>query len=103
MTFTATYKNGRITRGCGIVTVRQRPGTAKGVLFMTLEDDSGSVTVIVWPSLLERYRKEALGATLLRVHGVWQTDGKVKHLVDRRLFDMTALLGDLTTTSRDFC
>ncbi|WP_176026163.1 error-prone DNA polymerase [Robbsia andropogonis] len=99
----ATYKNGRVTRGCGIVTVRQRPGTAKGVLFMTLEDESGSVNVIVWPSLLERYRKEALGATLLGVHGVWQTDGKVKHLVARRLFDMTALLGELTTTSRDFC
>ena len=56
-----TYPNGRLARGCGLVTVRQRPGTAKGVMFVTLEDETGNVNVIVWPSLLEKQRTEALG------------------------------------------
>jgi error-prone DNA polymerase len=65
-----TYRDGRLARGCGLVTVRQRPGTAgtaKGVMFVTLEDETGNVNVIVWPSLLEKQRKEALGASLLAV------------------------------------
>ena len=62
-----TYPNGRLARDCGLVTVRQRPGTAKGVMFVTLEDETGNVNVIVWPSLLEKQRKEALGASLLAV------------------------------------
>ncbi|AIP38050.1 OB-fold nucleic acid binding domain protein [Paraburkholderia xenovorans LB400] len=57
-----TYPDGRLTRGCGIVTVRQRPSTAKGVIFVTLEDESGNVNVIVWRGLLEKQRKEALSA-----------------------------------------
>ncbi|MCY0389882.1 error-prone DNA polymerase [Robbsia sp. Bb-Pol-6] len=99
----STYPNGRLARGCGIVTVRQRPGTAKGVMFVTLEDETGSVNVIVWPALLERFRREALGASLLGVYGVWQCEGEVRHLVARRLVDMSALLGELHTTSRNFC
>jgi error-prone DNA polymerase len=55
--------DGQLARGCGIVTVRQRPGTAKGVLFMTLEDETGNVNVIVWPDLVEQQRREVLGAT----------------------------------------
>jgi error-prone DNA polymerase len=97
------YKNGQLARACGIVTVRQRPGTAKGVLFVTLEDETGNVNVIVWPSLVEQQRKEVLGATLLGVYGVWQREGEVRHLVAKRLVDMSQLLGRLDTTSRNFC
>jgi error-prone DNA polymerase len=97
------YRDGRLARGCGIVTVRQRPGTAKGVMFVTLEDETGNVNVIVWPSLFEKQRKEALGASLLAVYGVWQCQGDVRHLVAQRLVDMSHLLGGLVSTSRDFC
>ena len=97
------YRDGRLARGCGLVTVRQRPGTAKGVMFVTLEDETGNVNVIVWPSLLEKQRKEALGASLLAVYGTWQCQGEVRHLVAQRLVDMSHLLGGLSTASRDFC
>jgi error-prone DNA polymerase len=99
----ADYQNGQLARACGIVTVRQRPGTAKGVLFMTLEDETGNVNVIVWPSLVEQQRREVLGAPLLGVYGIWQREGEVRHLVAKRLVDMSALLGRLNTHSRDFC
>jgi error-prone DNA polymerase len=98
-----TYPDGRLARGCGIVTVRQRPGTAKGVMFVTLEDETGNVNVIVWPSLQEKQRKEALSASLLAVYGVWQCQGEVRHLVAHRLVDMSHLLGGLQSTSRNFC
>ena len=96
------YRNGQLARGCGIVTVRQRPGTANGVMFMTLEDETGSVNVIVWQSVLERQRREALGSSLLAVYGVWQCEGDVKHLVAQRLVDVSHLLGELPTASRNF-
>jgi error-prone DNA polymerase len=98
-----TYRNGRLARGCGLVTVRQRPGTAKGVMFVTLEDETGNVNVIVWPALLEKQRREALGAALLAVYGTWQCEGEVRHLVAQRLVDMSHLLGGLTTVSKNFC
>ncbi|HEY2023204.1 error-prone DNA polymerase, partial [Paraburkholderia sp.] len=98
-----TYRDGRLARGCGLVTVRQRPGTAKGVVFVTIEDETGNVNVIIWPSLLEKQRKEALGAALLGVYGTWQCQGNVRHLVAQRLVDMTHLLGELRTSSRNFC
>ncbi|RKT20430.1 DnaE-like error-prone DNA polymerase [Paraburkholderia sp. RAU2J] len=98
-----TYRDGQLARGCGLVTVRQRPGTAKGVMFVTLEDETGNVNVIVWPSLLERQRKEALGASLLAVYGTWQCQGEVRHLVAQRLVDMSHLIGGLVTASRNFC
>ncbi|MBK3822141.1 OB-fold nucleic acid binding domain-containing protein, partial [Paraburkholderia aspalathi] len=89
-------------RACGIVTVRQRPGTAKGVMFVTLEDETGQVNVIIWPSLLEKQRREALGASLLAVYGVWQREGEVRHLVAHRLVDASPLLGSLVTSTRNF-
>jgi error-prone DNA polymerase len=97
-----TYRNGKLARGCGLVTVRQRPGTAKGVMFVTLEDETGNVNVIVWPSLLEKQRREALGASLLAVYGTWQCEGEVRHLVAQHLVDMSHLLGGLQSVSRDF-
>lgn len=98
-----TYTSNMVARACGMVTVRQRPGTAKGVIFMTLEDETGSVNVIIWPSLLEKQRREVLGAPLLGVYGVWQQEGMVRHLVAHQLVDMSHLLGRLPTVSRDFC
>ena len=97
-----TYPNGRLARGGGIVTVRQRPDTAKGVIFLTIEDETGNVNVIIWPSLLEKQRKEVLGAALLGVLGVWQCEGEVRHLVAHTLLDMSHLLGDLPSMSRNF-
>ncbi|MTV39376.1 error-prone DNA polymerase [Duganella radicis] len=98
-----TYTSNMVARACGMVTVRQRPGTAKGVIFMTLEDETGSVNVIIWPALLEQQRREVLSAPLLGVYGVWQQEGMVRHLVAKRLVDMSHLLGRLPTVSRDFC
>jgi error-prone DNA polymerase len=98
--------DGSAVRACGIVTVRQQPGTAKGVTFVTLEDETGTVNVIVWKALRERQRRELVRARLLAVQGTWQRDvesgGEVRHLIATRLRDLTPLLGDLMTGSRDF-
>ncbi|MDZ7591911.1 MAG: error-prone DNA polymerase [Rubrivivax sp.] len=96
------YPNGRLARASGIVTHRQRPETAKGVVFVTLEDETGSVNVIVWPQVAEKQRQALLGSTLLTVYGIWQTEGEVRHLVARQLVDHSALLQGLATTSRNF-
>jgi error-prone DNA polymerase len=71
-------------------------------MFVTLEDETGNVNIIVWESLLEKYRREALGASLLAVYGTWQSEGGVRHLVAQLLMDMSHLLGDLTMASRNF-
>jgi error-prone DNA polymerase len=94
--------NGRLVRACGIVTVRQRPSTANGTIFATIEDETGTVNLILWPDLIERQRKEVLGATLLGVIGTWQRQGQVRHLVAQELTDLSPLLGRLLTASRDF-
>ncbi len=98
--------HGRLVRACGIVTMRQQPQTAKGVVFVTLEDETGSINVIVWKSLKEKQRTELLRARLLAVYGVWQRDeesgGQVRHLIAKRLVDLTDWLGDLSAGSRDF-
>lgn len=98
-----TFQNGQFARGCGIVTVRQRPSTAKGVLFVSIEDETGTINVIVWPALVEKQRRELLNASLLGVYGIWQCEGQVRHLVAKRLVDLSHLLGDLNSTSRNFC
>ncbi|MBA3599507.1 MAG: error-prone DNA polymerase, partial [Methylibium sp.] len=96
--------NGRMVRYCGIVTLRQQPDTANGTIFVSLEDETGVVQVIVWKSLREQQRKVLLGSRLLAVYGTWQREGDVKNLIARRLEDMTPLLGRLaaSTASRDF-
>jgi error-prone DNA polymerase len=99
----AKFKHGQLARACGIVTVRQRPATAKGTVFVTLEDETGTVNVIVWPTLVEQQRQPLLQASLLAVYGIWQTDNSVNHLIANRLVDLTDLLGSLQTASRDFC
>jgi error-prone DNA polymerase len=93
---------GSRVRVAGLVTCRQRPDTASGVIFVTLEDETGCMNVVVWRSLIERQRRELLGARLLGVQGVVEREGEVVHLVAHRLFDHSALLGPLATSSRDF-
>ncbi len=99
----STFAQGQFARACGIVTVRQRPATAKGTMFVTLEDESGVINVIIWPALVEQQRRELLQASLLGVYGIWQTENNVQHLIAKRLLDLSPLLGSLTTASRDFC
>ncbi|MDH4416497.1 MAG: error-prone DNA polymerase [Acidovorax sp.] len=113
--------HGRKVRACGIVTVRQRPGTAKGTMFVTLEDETGPVNVIVWPDMVDRWRNALLRSQLLAVEGLWQcsvpeggsahptTSGQapavVRHLVAQRFKDLTPLLGRMAQAlqgSRDF-
>ena len=94
--------SGSPVRAAGIVTGRQRPGTASGTVFVTLEDETGCLNVIVWRDLTERQRRELLGARLMGVEGVLEREGEVMHLIARRLTDHSALLGELVTASRDF-
>ena len=100
------YPSGRLVRACGIVTARQQPGTAKGVVFVTLEDETGSVNIIFWKAVKEQFRDAVYRARLMAVYGVWQRDeatgGQVRHVIAKRVVDMTHLLGELATTSRDF-
>ncbi|MBL8313315.1 MAG: error-prone DNA polymerase [Rubrivivax sp.] len=97
-----TYPNGRLARASGIVTHRQRPETAKGVVFVTLEDETGAVNVIVWPAVAEAQRRPLLASTLLTVYGVWQCEGEVRHLVAKTLVDHSPLLQGLASRSRNF-
>ncbi|MFG6442801.1 error-prone DNA polymerase [Roseateles sp. LKC17W] len=96
-------KSGRRAKACGIVTGRQKPQTAKGTLFVTLEDETGNVQVIVWPQVYEEHRSTILGARLLAVEGVWQRgDGDVRHLLAQGFRNLNPWLGRLPTESRDF-
>ncbi|OIR16486.1 error-prone DNA polymerase [mine drainage metagenome] len=97
-----TFPHGRLTRAAGLVIGRQRPGTASGVTFVTLEDETGPINVVVWRDLGERQRRELLGSRLLAVYGVLERQGEVVHLIAGHLKDLTPLLGDLVTQSRDF-
>ncbi|HET9701771.1 MAG TPA: error-prone DNA polymerase, partial [Burkholderiales bacterium] len=94
--------HGSRARAAGLVTGRQRPDTASGVVFVTLEDETGMVNVIVWRDLVENQRRELLGSSLMGVSGVIERQGEVVHLVARRLADHSRLLGRLTARSRDF-
>jgi error-prone DNA polymerase len=93
---------GARVRAAGIVTGRQRPGTASGTVFVTLEDETGYVNVIVWPNLVERQRRELLGSRLMGVEGTLEREGEVVHLVANRLVDHSDLIGSLQIDSRDF-
>mgnify|MGYP005836506977 CR=1 FL=1 len=88
-------KDGRRFRGTGIVLVRQKPGSAKGVMFITLEDEGGEANLVIWPQLFEAERRLILSSSLLGVDGVVQREGEVVHLVARRLFDLSPLLASV--------
>jgi error-prone DNA polymerase len=94
--------HGKLTRAAGLVIGRQRPDTASGVIFVTLEDETGMVNVVVWRSVSENQRRALLGAHLMAVHGVIERQGEVVHLVAGKLEDHSALLGRLVARSRDF-
>ncbi|MCG5524822.1 error-prone DNA polymerase [Ectothiorhodospira haloalkaliphila] len=93
----------RQVRYVGLVITRQHPSSASGTVFLTLEDETGTVNIIVWPALVIRFRAEVLQGRLLEVRGEWQREDGVCHLVARHLKDRSAWLGALPTDSRDFC
>jgi len=79
----------------GLVLVRQRPGTAKGVIFVTLEDETGVANVVVWSHVYERFRRAVVAARLMRVTGKLQRDGAVVHVVAERIEDISPMLDRL--------
>jgi error-prone DNA polymerase len=95
-------RHGSHVHTAGIVTQRQRPQTASGTIFVTLEDEDGMVNVIVWPRVAERRRKALLGATLLSVRGRWEEVDGVQHLIAQDMQDFSDMLGGLRMGSRDF-
>ncbi|MDW8479586.1 MAG: error-prone DNA polymerase [Xanthomonadales bacterium] len=98
----AARAGGERLRVAGLVRLRQRPGTAKGTLFLTLEDESASLNVIVWPAILARQRWAALASPLLGVVGRLEARDGVAHLLAERLLPLDGLLGGLPVSSRDF-
>lgn len=94
-------KNGDKIKVAGLVTVRQRPGTAKGILFITIEDETGFANLVAWEKIFDKYRKDIVQARLLMVEGVLQIEGKVIHVIIRRCFNLSKLLSTLTTVGND--
>ena len=89
-------------RTAGLVITRQRPGSASGVTFVTLEDETGSINLIVWRDVAERQRRALVGSRLLAVAGELQVEGEVLHVIAHRLADFSAWLGALVAPARDF-
>lgn len=94
--------NGRFVRVAGLVTGRQRPGSAKGTIFVTLEDETGNINIIVWKSVQERFRQTLLSAKLILVKGHVETKDTVVHIIAGELQDLSNNLQNLTLKSRDF-
>jgi error-prone DNA polymerase len=99
----ATWPNGKPVRVAGVVLVRQRPGTAKGITFVTLEDETGTANLIIRPDVWKKFRTAALGATVLLAHGRLQREGLVIHVLVTRLENLSGRMQELTSQSRDFC
>jgi error-prone DNA polymerase len=95
-------QHGKLARAAGIVIGRQRPDTASGVIFVTLEDETGTVNVVVWNSVAQQQRRTLLSSTLLQVRGTIEREGEVVHLLAGKLIDLSAMLGELSVRSRDF-
>lgn len=91
-----THKDGDPIRVAGLVTVRQRPGTAKGIIFITIEDESGFANLVVFEKFFTKYRKEILQSKLLMVEGKLQIEGEVIHVIVKRCFNLSKLLRGLT-------
>ena len=90
-------------RSAGLVTLRQRPGTASGVTFLTLEDETGMLNVIVWRDLGIRQRRILIESNLLAVDGIIENQQGVQHLVAHRLHCFDELIGELKIKARNFC
>jgi DNA polymerase III alpha subunit len=94
--------NGKLVRTAGLVITRQRPGSAGGVTFVTMEDETGYVNLIVWNRVAVEQRAALLESRLLEVHGKLQREGDVQHVIAQRLTNLSSLLGDLVVASRNF-
>lgn len=99
----ATWPNGRRVCVAGLVLVRQRPSTAKGITFVTLEDETGTANLIIRPHIWQRYRPAALSATVLMASGVLQREGLNIHVLVSRLEDFSVHMDGMLSQSRDFC
>jgi error-prone DNA polymerase len=93
--------NGQRTRVAGLVLVRQRPGTASGVIFMTLEDETGIANIVVWPKLFERFRSEVLAGRLVAVDGPVQSESGIIHVIAERIHDWTPMLSQLSAAGSE--
>ncbi|MEA1673976.1 MULTISPECIES: OB-fold nucleic acid binding domain-containing protein [Nitrospirillum] len=97
-----SLKDGARVAVASLVLIRQQPGTASGVIFETLEDETGIVNAIIWPSLFAKQRREVLTATMLGVHGRLQREGDVIHVIADRLVDLGHILRGLTELDGPF-
>jgi error-prone DNA polymerase len=96
-----TMKDGDPVKVSGLITVRQRPGTAKGILFMTLEDETGAGNIVIWEKMFDQYRKEIIQSRLFMVEGKLQIEGEVIHVIAKRCFNLNGLLRGLTITDEE--
>ena len=94
--------NGRWVKVAGLVLIRQRPGTASGIVFITLEDETGIVNLIVRPNIYDKFRPAARHAALLQCDGYLERQGQVVHIMAKRLFDRSELIRGYEISSRDF-
>ncbi|MBY5713318.1 error-prone DNA polymerase [Rhizobium leguminosarum] len=94
-------QDGRFMMIAGLVLVRQKPGSAKGVMFITLEDETGPANIVVWPTLFEKHRRIVLGSSMMGIHGKVQREGEVVHLIARQLFDLSGDLSALADRDLD--
>ncbi|HCJ74076.1 MAG TPA: error-prone DNA polymerase, partial [Agrobacterium sp.] len=86
----------------GLVLVRQKPGSAKGVMFITIEDETGPANIVVWPTLFEKRRRIVLGSSMMAINGRIQREGEVVHLVAQQLFDLSGDLVGLADRDTEF-
>ena len=100
--FLSDLVSGSKVNVAGLVITKQRPGTASGVTFVTLEDETGHINLIVWKQVAENFRAALLNARLMGIRGELQIEGEVLHVIARHLIDHTEMLGNLLVTSRDF-
>jgi error-prone DNA polymerase len=97
-----TMRDGRRATVPGIVLVRQKPGSAKGIMFITLEDETGIANIVVWPSVFEAHRALVLSARMLAVRGRVQREGEVIHVIADAIEDLSSLLAGLGSRTDDF-
>jgi error-prone DNA polymerase len=90
-----------LVKVCGMITVRQRPGTAKGVLFVTIEDETGFANLVVWGKVYEKYRKEILQSRLLMATGKLQIEGEVIHVIVQQCVNLNDWLRALSAPEAD--
>ncbi|NKM29744.1 helix-hairpin-helix domain-containing protein, partial [Rhizobium laguerreae] len=95
-------RDGRWVYTSGLVLVRQKPGSAKGVMFITIEDETGPANLVVWPTLFEKRRRVVLGSSMMAINGRIQREGEVVHLVAQQLFDLSGDLTGLANRDEEF-